>query len=96
MQIKKGMVVEMDKYIGKRLGGRYDIKELIGVGGMANVYKGHDTQTGRTVAIKVLREELRRTDCYTDTRASDTGIFMSGGTAWRERASELHRSSIRL
>ena len=39
MQIKKGMVVEMDKYIGKRLGGRYDIKELIGVGGMANVYK---------------------------------------------------------
>ena len=42
MQIKKGMVGEIDKYIGKRLGGRYDIKELIGVGGMANVYKATD------------------------------------------------------
>ena len=86
----------MDNLINQRLDGRYLIEQLLGSGGMANVYKGHDTQTGRTVAIKVLREELRRTDCYTDTRASDTGIFMSGGTAWRERASELHRSSIRL
>lgn len=30
----------MDKYIGKRLDGRYEIRELIGVGGMQNVYKG--------------------------------------------------------
>ena len=29
----------MDKYIGKKLDGRYEIRELIGVGGMANVYK---------------------------------------------------------
>ena len=28
----------MDKYIGKKLDGRYEIRELIGVGGMANVY----------------------------------------------------------
>lgn len=28
----------MDKYTGKKLDGRYEIRELIGVGGMANVY----------------------------------------------------------
>ena len=32
----------MDKNIGKKLDGRYEITELIGVGGMADVYKGTD------------------------------------------------------
>lgn len=48
----------MDRYIGRRLEGRYEILELIGVGGMANVYKGRDTIENRTVAIKLLREEF--------------------------------------
>ena len=48
----------MDKYIGKRLDGRYEIKELIGVGGMAYVYKAYDSIDDRVVAIKILREEL--------------------------------------
>ena len=53
----------MDNLINQRLDGRYLIEQLLGSGGMANVYKGHDTQTGRTVAIKVLREEfLENTD----------------------------------
>lgn len=47
----------MDKYIGKRLDGRYEIRELIGVGGMANVYKAFDLSDNRIVAVKVLREE---------------------------------------
>ena len=32
----------MDKYIGKRLDGRYEIHELIGQGGMAYVYRAYD------------------------------------------------------
>ena len=48
----------MDKYIGKRLDGRYEIKEIIGVGGMAMVYKAYDTIDDRIVAVKILREEF--------------------------------------
>ena len=42
------------------LGGRYQVGELIGRGGMAEVHVGHDTRLGRTVAIKLLRSDLAR------------------------------------
>ena len=48
----------MDKYTGKRLDGRYEIQELIGVGGMAVVYRAYDTIDDRTVAIKILKDEF--------------------------------------
>ncbi len=38
------------------LGERYQLQEPIGRGGMATIYRGHDTRMDRTVAIKVLRE----------------------------------------
>ncbi|MBD0379349.1 Stk1 family PASTA domain-containing Ser/Thr kinase [Paenibacillus sedimenti] len=43
--------------IGKKLGGRYEILERIGGGGMALVYKGHDLLLNRKVAVKVLRSQ---------------------------------------
>ncbi len=42
------------------LGGRYEIGDLIGRGGMADVYIGHDARLGRQVAIKMLRSDLAR------------------------------------
>ena len=47
----------MDKFLGKRLDGRYEIREIIGVGGMAVVYKAYDNIEDRIVAIKILKEE---------------------------------------
>ena len=48
----------MDKYAGKKLDGRYQINELLGVGGMAFVYKAYDMIDDRTVAIKILKDEF--------------------------------------
>ncbi len=42
----------------RKLGGRYELGESIGSGGMAEVHLGRDTRLGRDVAIKVLRREL--------------------------------------
>ena len=43
---------------GQKINDRYEVKALIGEGGMANVYLGYDTILGRDVAIKVLRGDL--------------------------------------
>ncbi len=48
----------MENYGGKRLDGRYEIQDIIGVGGMAVVYKAYDSIDDRIVAIKVLKEEF--------------------------------------
>ena len=48
----------MDHLIGKRLEGRYLLEELVGIGGMANVYKGVDLKNQKTIAVKILREEF--------------------------------------
>ena len=48
----------MENYVGKRIDGRYEIQEIIGVGGMAVVYKAYDNIDDRIVAVKILKEEF--------------------------------------
>lgn len=47
----------MDNNIGKKLDGRYELLELIGVGGMADIYRAKDVQEDRIVAVKILKTE---------------------------------------
>ncbi|MFK9092378.1 Stk1 family PASTA domain-containing Ser/Thr kinase [Bacillus salipaludis] len=48
--------------IGKRLSGRYKILDMIGGGGMANVYLAHDMILDRDVAVKMLRLDFANDD----------------------------------
>ncbi|MBQ6000306.1 MAG: Stk1 family PASTA domain-containing Ser/Thr kinase [Clostridia bacterium] len=48
----------MDHLTGKLVNNRYRIQSVIGMGGMAVVYRATDVQTGTTVAVKVLKQEF--------------------------------------
>ena len=48
----------MDNNIGKKLDGRYELLELIGVGGMADIYKAKDITEDRIVAVKIMKNEF--------------------------------------
>ncbi|HAS72583.1 MAG TPA: serine/threonine protein kinase, partial [Clostridiales bacterium UBA8960] len=48
----------MTQLIGNTLGNRYEIVEIVGVGGMAVVYRGRDNVLNRMVAVKVLKQEF--------------------------------------
>lgn len=52
----------MENYVGKRLDSRYEIHEIIGVGGMSVVYKAYDNVDDRIVAVKILKEEFANDD----------------------------------
>ena len=47
-----------DNYIGQTFDGRYDIRRVIGVGGMAVVFEAYDNVMKRTVAVKMLKDEI--------------------------------------
>jgi serine/threonine-protein kinase len=48
----------------KRFRDRYEVGEMIGSGGMADVYRGIDTRLNREVAIKILRSDLARDPAF--------------------------------
>lgn len=45
-----------NKYVGQAFDGRYKIEKTIGIGGMAVVFEATDLQTGKKVAVKMLKE----------------------------------------
>ncbi|MBC8171694.1 MAG: protein kinase, partial [Anaerolineae bacterium] len=47
---------------GQIIGGRYELNEVVGQGGMATVYRGRDLQTAEIVAIKLLKREVVKYD----------------------------------
>lgn len=52
--------MDKDKLIGTRLDGRYELTDLVGEGGMANVYRASDVLDNRVVAVKILKNEYLR------------------------------------
>ena len=80
---------------GRLLGGRYQVGELLGYGGMAEVHRGRDLRLGRDVAIKMLRTDLARdrtfqerfrreaqnaANAYNGNRGSESYSSVSAGT----------------
>lgn len=47
-----------EKYVSRLLDGRYRIEKVLGTGGMAVVFRAHDEKEDRTVAIKMLRDDI--------------------------------------
>lgn len=54
----------MDNMIGRRLDGRYELLELIGTGGMADIYKAKDITEDRIVAVKILKNEFASSEDF--------------------------------
>ena len=54
----------MDNNIGKKLDNRYELLELIGVGGMADIYKAMDIIEDRIVAVKILKNEFAASEDF--------------------------------
>ena len=66
----------MDKYIGKKLDGRYEITELIGIGGMADVYKAVDLmEDNKVVAVKILKSEFADNDDFVRRFRNESKAF---------------------
>ena len=60
--------MDKDKLIGTRLDGRYELTDLVGEGGMANVYRASDVLDNRVVAVKILKNEYSESEEFQGNR----------------------------
>jgi serine/threonine protein kinase len=52
--------------VGELIAGRYELQELVGMGGMSSVFRAHDRMLERAVALKILHEQFTRDDDYVE------------------------------
>src|SRR5450830_1097751 len=50
--------------VGRILNSRYELEQLIGTGGMADVYRASDNLLGRTVAVKILHPQFAKDEVF--------------------------------
>ena len=71
--------MDMDRYIGRLLDNRYEILEVIGIGGMAVVYKARCHRLNRLVAIKILKDDYCQDDEFRNRfHAESQAVAMLG------------------
>ncbi len=61
-------------WIGKSIGGRYQIEALLGQGGMSSVYKASDPNLNRTVAVKLIHPHLSEQSEFVDRFRAEASV----------------------
>src|SRR6476469_2836362 len=62
----RSALAKLQAVVGELIAGRYELEELVGSGGMSNVFRAHDELLDRRVALKILHEQFTRDDDYVE------------------------------
>src|SRR6478735_9822133 len=62
----RNSLAKLQAVVGELIAGRYELEQLVGSGGMSNVFRAHDRLLERTVALKILHEQFTRDDDYVE------------------------------
>src|SRR5947207_8008271 len=59
-------LAKLQAVVGELIAERYELEQLVGSGGMSNVFRAHDRLLERTVALKILHEQFTRDEDYVE------------------------------
>src|SRR5437867_8435391 len=62
----RNSLAKLQAVVGEIISGRYELEQLVGSGGMSNVFRAHDRLLERTVALKILHEQFTRDEDYVE------------------------------